>query len=70
MKYTLKTKENSKAEIEVNVTAETFNKYVDAAYKKDKGKFNIAGFRKGKVPKAIIEKQYGKGVFLRLHLIY
>ncbi len=35
-----------------------------AAYKKNVAKFNIPGFRRGKAPRSLIEKMYGKGVFL------
>lgn len=63
MKYEILKKENSEVTIKVTVAAEEFDKAVLAAYNKDKGKFNIPGFRKGKAPKSIIEKQYGEGVF-------
>ena len=45
------------------IEKEAFDKAVDAAYRKNVGKMNVPGFRKGKAPKAIIEKMYGKGVF-------
>ncbi|MDH8678929.1 trigger factor [Fusibacter bizertensis] len=63
MKYEILKKENSEVTIKVTVAAEEFDKAVLAVYNKDKGKFNIPGFRKGKAPKTIIEKQYGEGVF-------
>lgn len=63
MKYEILKKENSEVTIKVTVAAEEFDKAVLAVYNKDKGKFNIPGFRKGKAPKSIIEKQYGEGVF-------
>jgi trigger factor len=44
------------------VSSEEFEKAINAAYKKNVGKFNINGYRKGKAPKAIIEKLY-PGVF-------
>lgn len=47
----------------LEVSAEEFAKAVEAAYKKNRGKFNIQGFRKGKATKAMIEKLYGEGVF-------
>jgi trigger factor len=63
MKYEIIKKENSEVTIKATVASEEFEKAVLAAYNKNKGKFNIPGFRKGKAPKTIIEKQYGEGVF-------
>ncbi len=45
------------------VSAEEFEKAIDRAYNKNKSKFNIPGFRKGKAPKAIVIKNYTKAVF-------
>ena len=56
-------KENSRVELEIEVDAATFEAAVDAAYKKDVKKMNIPGFRKGKAPRALIERQFGSGVF-------
>jgi len=50
-------------EIEIKVDKAAFDAEVDKAFKKNVGKINIPGFRKGKAPRAIIEKMYGKGVF-------
>ena len=44
----------------LEVSAEEFAKAVEAAYKKNRAKFNIQGFRKGKATKAMIEKLYGE----------
>jgi len=63
MNYEILKKENSEVTIKVTVAAEEFDKAVLATYNKNKGKFNIPGFRQGKAPKGIIEKQYGEGVF-------
>lgn len=49
--------------LEINVPKEKFNEALKKSYNKNVGKFNIPGFRKGKAPMAIIEKQYGEGVF-------
>lgn len=56
-------KENNRVELEIEVDAQTFAKAVDAAYKKDVRKINMPGFRKGKAPRALIEREYGSGVF-------
>lgn len=55
--------ENNKVKLEITVSNEKFKEAVERAYKKNASKFNIPGFRKGKAPKAIIEKYYGEGVF-------
>ncbi|MBQ1950784.1 MAG: trigger factor [Clostridia bacterium] len=55
--------ENSRVELEIEVGAEAFAAAVDAAYKKDVKKMAVPGFRKGKAPRALIEKTYGTGVF-------
>lgn len=55
--------EKNVKEIEFDVAKEVFDKAVNAAYKKNVGKMNVPGFRKGKAPKAMIEKIYGKGIF-------
>lgn len=47
----------------IEATAEDFEKAIEKAYQKNKGKINVQGFRKGKAPRAIIEKMYGAGVF-------
>lgn len=55
--------ENNQVKIEVTVEAAVFGEAVKKAYKKNAGKYNVPGFRKGKTPQAIIEKYYGDGVF-------
>lgn len=47
----------------IEASAEDFDKAIEQAYQKNKGKMNVQGFRKGKAPRAIIEKMYGVGVF-------
>lgn len=55
--------EKNMAKLTIEVSAEDFAKALDVAYNKNKGKMSVPGFRKGKVPKAMIEKMYGPEVF-------
>lgn len=63
MSFTVEKLEHSMAKLTITVPAEDFNKALVDAYKKSKNRFNIPGFRKGKVPMAYIEKMYGPEVF-------
>lgn len=47
----------------IEVPAEELEKAIESAYKKQKNQISVPGFRKGKVPRAMIEKMYGAGVF-------
>lgn len=55
--------EKNMAKLTIEVAAEDFVKAVEAAYQKNKNSINVPGFRKGKVPRNMIEKMYGKGIF-------
>ena len=55
--------EKNMAKLTVEVPAEKFIEAIGHAYKKNKNRFNVPGFRKGKVPQAMIEKMYGPEVF-------
>ncbi len=55
--------EKNMAKLTVEVPAEQFGGAIKKAFNKNKNKFNIPGFRKGKAPQAMIEKMYGVGVF-------
>ncbi|MGF7057436.1 trigger factor [Brassicibacter mesophilus] len=63
MSSTVEKKENNIVTLKIEVDAETFEKGIQQAYTKNRNKFNIPGFRKGKVPRKIIELNYGVGVF-------
>lgn len=63
LKTSKKLEDANKFELEVSVDGDTFNKAVNKVYKKQVKNINIPGFRKGKAPKHIIEKMYGKEVF-------
>ncbi len=55
--------EGSMAKLTIEVPAEEFTKAITNAYNKQKSKFSVPGFRKGKVPQTYIEKMYGAAVF-------
>lgn len=55
--------EKNQVEIEFSIDKEIFDKACVASYKKNIGKLNVPGFRRGKAPKGMVEKIYGKGVF-------
>ena len=56
-------KENNTVTLEFTVSQDDFEKAVNKAYLKAKNNINVQGFRKGKAPRHIIEKKYGKGIF-------
>ncbi len=55
--------EKNMAKLTIEVDAAEFDKAIEAAYQKNKGKISIPGFRKGKAPRKMIEQMYGKEVF-------
>ena len=55
--------DGSMAKLTITVPAEEFTKAIASAYNKQKSKFSVPGFRKGKVPQAFIEKMYGAAIF-------
>ncbi|MBR6681476.1 MAG: trigger factor family protein, partial [Clostridia bacterium] len=62
LKNVTKTEKNV-VEIEFSIDKKAFDEEVSRVFKKNVAKLNVPGFRKGKAPRSIIEKMYGKGVF-------
>lgn len=55
--------EHNMAKLTIEVSAEEFEKALQAAYNKQKKSITLPGFRKGKAPRAMVEKMYGAAVF-------
>ncbi len=55
--------EKNMAKLTIEVSAEQFKDAMQKAFNKNKNRFNIPGFRRGKAPMSMIEKMYGEGVF-------
>ena len=63
MKYEIAAAEKSTVKITMTFGAEEWNAANDKAYKQNRHKYAVNGFRKGKAPKHILELYYGKGLF-------
>lgn len=63
MKAILEKKENNIATFTFEISEANFEEALQKAYVQNRGKFNIPGFRKGKVPRQIIEMNYGSEIF-------
>lgn len=63
LKESTKKEQANSYELVVSVDGETFEKAVNAVYKKQVKNINIQGFRKGKAPRAVVERMYGSEVF-------
>ena len=63
MSFTVENLEKNMAKLTIEVPADEFEKALQKAYEKQKGKITLNGFRKGKAPRAMIEKIYGAGIF-------
>lgn len=55
--------EKSMAKLTIEVSAQEFDAAIDKAYQRSKGRISLPGFRKGKAPRAMIEKMYGPSIF-------
>ena len=58
----LETKDG-KLTVEFKLNAEEWDAEVEKAYQKNKGKYKLAGFRQGKIPRKVLEKNYGEFLF-------
>lgn len=63
MKSTFISKEKNETKFKMEFSAEDFEDAIIKVYQKEKEKFEIDGFRKGKAPRSLIEKKYGESVF-------
>ena len=57
MKYTFEKAEKSTVKVEITLTAGEWKEAIDTAYEKTKGKYSLPGFRKGKVPKHLLDRK-------------
>ena len=63
MSFVIEENKDSVAVVKMQIPKEPFLRAVDKVYEKQKGRFSVPGFRKGKAPKYIIEARYGKEIF-------
>jgi trigger factor len=63
MKYTFEIGKKSTVKLTIKLTEKEWKESIEAAYQKTKGRYSIPGFRKGKVPKKVLEASYGVGIF-------
>ena len=63
MKVTKEILENKKVKLEINIDPQAFEKGMEKSYLKNRKSISVPGFRKGKVPRKIMERYYGEAVF-------
>lgn len=63
MEYTKEVLANKKLKITIKITAEEWQNALQKAYEDTKGKYRVQGFRTGKAPRKVIEREYGDTVF-------
>lgn len=63
MKYTKETQQDNHIKITITLDATDWQKALDEAYQKTKGQYKVQGFRQGKAPRKVIEKEYGDVTF-------
>ncbi|WP_041668773.1 trigger factor [Acetobacterium woodii] len=64
MSATVESIEKNIATLKIEISPEDYSKAVKKSYDKNKKRFSVPGFRKGKVPKTVVESYYGKNVFM------
>ena len=55
--------ETNQSILEIQIPKADFEAQVNKVFKKQASKISVPGFRKGKAPRAVVEKMYGKGIF-------
>ncbi len=63
MKYTKEQQKNKQIKFVIDLTKEEWEHELDHVYEHQKSKFKVEGFRVGKAPRKVIEKQYGESIF-------
>ncbi len=63
MSYKIRSKEKNNLEVEIVISEKKWEESLQKAYEETKNKYSVQGFRKGKAPRKVIEKQYGESVF-------
>ena len=63
MSYKITKREKNNLELEITIDAEKWEECVEKTYEEEKSRFSVQGFRKGKAPRKVIEKNYGEMVF-------
>ena len=63
MKSTMEKLSSNKVKLDFVVEAARFDEAMEKAYRKNRSRINVPGFRKGKAPRKVIEMQFGEGVF-------
>ncbi len=63
MNYKTAPAEKSTVKVTITYSKEEWDNAINKAYTRTRGKYSVPGFRKGKVPKPVLENFYGKGVF-------
>ena len=63
MSYKIRSKEKNNLEVEIVISEKKWEESLQKAYEETKNKYSVQGFRRGKAPRKVIEKQYGESVF-------